>query len=111
MKISVSIIIQMKLLKRAAIFRENPTDACVASWSYCSPVAQNAPADDDYEVVEINLVARGFVVLAFDPIGQGERMQFADIPQGEPSSTAPWSQGVSGATLWGSTVQHEYMGK
>eukprot|EP00041_Stephanoeca_diplocostata_P034184 m.1149850 g.1149850 ORF g.1149850 m.1149850 type:complete len:945 (-) comp24476_c0_seq75:328-3162(-) len=75
------------------------------------PVRQNAPADDDYEVVEINLVARGFVVLAFDPIGQGERMQFADIAEGEPSPDAPWSKGASGSTLWGSTLQHEFIGR
>eukprot|EP00041_Stephanoeca_diplocostata_P034177 m.1149001 g.1149001 ORF g.1149001 m.1149001 type:complete len:104 (-) comp24476_c0_seq29:4325-4636(-) len=74
------------------------------------PVQHNAPAGDDYEVVEINLVARGFVVLAFDPIGQGERMQFADIPEGEPSPDAPWSSGASGSTLWSSTLQHEFIG-
>ena len=39
----------------------------------------NDGPDDDYQVVEINLVARGFVVLAFDPIGQGERMQYNDF--------------------------------
>ena len=31
------------------------------------PIHDNDPPDDDYEVVEINLVSRGFVVLAFDP--------------------------------------------
>jgi len=40
------------------------------------PVQDNALGDDDYQVVQINLVSRGFVVLAFDPIGQGERMQY-----------------------------------
>jgi hypothetical protein len=75
------------------------------------PIKDNAPADDDYEVVEINLVARGFVVLAFDPIGQGERMQYADVPQGAASEDAPWSKGADGAYLWGSTADHEYMGR
>ena len=50
---------------------------------------RNSPGEDDYEVVEINLVARGFVVLAFDPIGQGERLQYADVPQGAPAADAP----------------------
>ena len=74
-------------------------------------VKNNAPGDDDYEVVQINLVARGFVVLAFDPIGQGERMQYADVPQGKPDPTAPWSHGANGSFLWGSTADHEYMGQ
>ena len=30
----------------------------------------NATSDDDYQIVQLNLVARGFVVLSFDPIGQ-----------------------------------------
>jgi hypothetical protein len=72
---------------------------------------ENAPGDDDYEVVQINLVARGFVVLAFDPIGQGERMQYADIPEGRANPKAPWSSGDSRAWLWGSTAQHEYIGR
>lgn len=75
------------------------------------PEKTNAPGDDDYEVVQINLVARGFVVLAFDPIGQGERMQYADIPQGAPSTDAPWSKGAAGAYLWHATEAHEYIGR
>jgi hypothetical protein len=65
----------------------------------------------DYQVVEINLVARGFVVLAFDPIGQGERMQYADIPEGRPSASVPWGKGAAGSFLWGSTSDHEYIGR
>ena len=47
-----------------------------ASLGAIRPSLLNDPPDDDYQVVEINLVSRGFVVLAFDPIGQGERMQY-----------------------------------
>ena len=75
------------------------------------PLLENDPPDDDYQVVEINLVARGFVVLAFDPIGQGERMQYADIRQGRPDPSAPWGKGGPGASLWGSTSDHEYIGR
>eukprot|EP00039_Didymoeca_costata_P002094 m.57479 g.57479 ORF g.57479 m.57479 type:complete len:914 (+) comp11111_c0_seq1:86-2827(+) len=71
----------------------------------------NSPGDDDYEVVQINLVLRGFVVLAFDPIGQGERLQYADVPLGKPDPEYPWSKGAKGATLYGSTTEHEYMGR
>lgn len=72
---------------------------------------ENDPPDDDYQVVEINLVSRGFVVLAFDPIGQGERMQYADIPAGRPSPDAPWGKGAPGSYLWGATSDHEYIGR
>eukprot|EP01047_Picozoa_sp_COSAG01_P104373 COSAG01_NODE_33704_length_560_cov_0.783080_1_plen_181_part_10 len=71
----------------------------------------NDPPDDDYQVVEINLVARGFVVLAFDPIGQGERMQYADIPAGRPDPAEPWGKGAPGSFVWGPTSDHEYIGR
>jgi hypothetical protein len=71
----------------------------------------NDPPDDDYQVVEINLVARGFVVLAFDPLGQGERMQYADIPAGRPDPAEPWGKGAPGSFVWGATSDHEYIGR
>jgi cephalosporin-C deacetylase-like acetyl esterase len=39
------------------------------------PLARMQP---DYQAVYLNLVKSGFVVLAFDPVGQGERRQFQD---------------------------------
>ena len=42
------------------------------------PLARMQP---DYQAVYINLVKSGFVVLAYDPIGQGERRQYWD-PKG-----------------------------
>ena len=38
----------------------------------------NGKAYDEYQITHINLVKRGFIVLTFDPIGQGERSQFWD---------------------------------
>lgn len=35
-------------------------------------------ADQEYQVLHLNLVKRGFIVLTYDPIGQGERRQFWD---------------------------------
>jgi hypothetical protein len=32
--------------------------------------------------VQLNLVLRGFAVLSFDPIGQGERQMYADLTGG-----------------------------
>lgn len=36
-----------------------------------------------YQNVSINLVEKGFVVLMFDPIGQGERLQYPDAATGQ----------------------------
>ncbi len=35
-------------------------------------------ADDTYQQLHVNLVKRGFIVLTYDPVGQGERSQFWD---------------------------------
>jgi dienelactone hydrolase len=45
-----------------------------------SPCGHSATgkAADPYQVFHINLVKRGFVVLTYDPVGQGERSQFWD---------------------------------
>jgi dienelactone hydrolase/pimeloyl-ACP methyl ester carboxylesterase len=40
-----------------------------------SPVGKAAPA---YQILHVNLVKRGYVVLTYDPVGQGERSQFWD---------------------------------
>ena len=40
--------------------------------------SSNGKAYDSYQVLHINLAKRGFVVLAYDPVGQGERSQFWD---------------------------------
>ncbi len=45
------------------------------------PLARMQP---DYQAVYVNLVRNGFVVLAYDPIGQGERRQYWD-PDGTPA--------------------------
>src|SRR5262245_31186194 len=45
-----------------------------------SPVGKAAPA---YQTLHINLVKRGFVVLTYDPVGQGERSQFWDRDKGK----------------------------
>ena len=40
--------------------------------------AGEAKAYDSYQAVWINLARRGFVVLTYDPVGQGERLSFLD---------------------------------
>jgi cephalosporin-C deacetylase-like acetyl esterase len=39
-------------------------------------------AEATYQILHINLVKRGYVVLTYDPVGQGERSQFWDAEKG-----------------------------
>jgi dienelactone hydrolase len=50
-----------------------------------SPCGHSAvgKAADTYQILHINLVKRGFVVLTYDPVGQGERSQFWDERKGK----------------------------
>ncbi len=51
-----------------------------------------------YQQVVLNLVAKGFVVLAMDPVGQGERVQYYD-------------PGIRRSLVGGSTTEHSYFGR
>jgi len=50
-----------------------------------------------YQTAIINLVKKGFIVLAYDPIGQGERLQYFDHEKG-------------GSRIGGPTHEHSYPG-
>jgi dienelactone hydrolase len=39
-------------------------------------------AEATYQILHINLVKRGYIVLTYDPVGQGERSQFWDTEKG-----------------------------
>ncbi len=58
-------------------------------------IAFRAPG---YQQVILNLVKKGFVVLAIDPVGQGERLQYYD-PEQERS------------VVGGATTEHSYFGR
>ena len=45
----------------------------------------------------LNLVEKGFIVLAYDPIGQGERLQYPDLVTGK-------------STIGSATQEHSYAG-
>jgi dienelactone hydrolase len=49
-----------------------------------SPCGHSATgkAADTYQTLHVNLVKRGYVVLTYDPVGQGERSQFWDAEKG-----------------------------
>ena len=62
---------------------------------YCSGHTPLSFRSEAYQRVILNLVHKGFVVFAFDPVGQGERIQYF-LDDGQPSM--------------GSTHQHSFPG-
>ena len=64
---------------------------------YCSGHTELGFRSDVYQRVMINLVEKGFVVFAFDPIGQGERLQYVDTETGK-------------SKIGGPTTEHSYAG-
>lgn len=66
----------------------------LSMWVVGATLNSNSSAEDDYQVVQLNLVARGFTVLALDPIGEGERWQYPEV-----------------GDLTSPTTQHEYLAR
>lgn len=63
---------------------------------YASGHTANGFRSETYQHIIINLVKKGFIVLAFDPVGQGERLQYYDEKKGK--------------SPFGPTVEHSYPG-
>ena len=51
---------------------------------YCSGHSDLGYRGDVYQHVILNLVKKGFIVFAYDPIGQGERFDYLDLETGKP---------------------------
>lgn len=64
---------------------------------YCSGHAPDGYRGKVYQHVILNLVKKGFIVLAFDPVGQGERLEYFDSKTGRSSVGGP-------------TIEHSYPG-
>lgn len=64
---------------------------------YCSGHSAVSFRSETYQIAILNLVHKGFTVLAFDPAGQGERMQYFDPRTGKSS-------------IGGLTSEHSYVG-
>src|SRR5690554_1062582 len=63
---------------------------------FCSGHAAEGYRSTAYQRMIINLVKRGFVVFAFDPVGQGERLEYFDAEKGK--------------SVFGATGEHSYPG-
>lgn len=63
-------------LVTAALFLPEKRDQKLPAIVYCSGHSDNGFRSDAYQRIILNYVKKGFAVLAFDPIGQGERKQY-----------------------------------
>lgn len=63
---------------------------------FCSGHSELAFRSNTYQQMILNLVKKGFIVLAFDPVGQGERLQYYDTEEGK--------------SPFGPTHEHSYPG-
>ena len=73
--------------------RQNPAPAVI----YACGHTDLGFRSETYQHVILNLVDKGFIVLAFDPLGQGERLQYPDAESGK-------------SKVGGSTKEHSYAG-
>ncbi|MGH2642757.1 MAG: alpha/beta hydrolase, partial [Chitinophagaceae bacterium] len=64
---------------------------------YCSGHVVGAYRNPIYQHGILNLVKKGFIVFAFDPVGEGERIQYYDPETGK-------------STVGGMTQEHSYAG-
>ena len=80
----------------AALFLPDKRKGKAPAVIYASGHTVNGFRSETYQHVIINLVKKGFIVLAFDPIGQGERLQYYDE--------------MGGKSRFGPTHEHSYPG-
>jgi hypothetical protein len=80
----------------AALFLPGKRKGKAPAVIYVSGHTENGFRSEAYQHIIINLVKKGFVVLAFDPIGQGERLQYYDEKEGK--------------SRFGPTTEHSYPG-
>lgn len=79
----------------ASLFIPNGVVAPAPAILFCTGHSAIAFRRDIYQLPLLNLVKKGFVVLAFDPVAQGERMQYLDEKTGK-------------SHIGGSTHEHSY---
>jgi len=81
----------------ASLFVPDKLDGKAPAVIYCSGHTHDGFRSMAYQRVILNLVKKGFVVFAFDPVSQGERWQYFDPDFGK-------------SKIGGSTSEHSYSG-
>src|SRR5690606_23956573 len=88
--------------------RQEPAPAII----YTSGHHQLGFRNETYQHVILNLVSKGFIVLAYDPLGQGERLQYPDARTGTSTIGSPTKEhsyaGVQ-TLLWGSSLSDYFI--
>ena len=79
----------------AALFLPTAKKEKLPAIIYCCGHSNDGFRSAAYQRCIINLVKKGFIVLAFDPVGQGERIQYFD---------------ANGKSIFGPTTEHSYPG-
>ena len=80
----------------AALFIPEKLEGKAPAIIYACGHTANGFRSPTYQHIAINLVKKGFVVLTFDPVGQGERLQYYDEKEGK--------------SRFGPTTEHSYPG-
>jgi len=88
---------QPRFYVTACLFIPDGLKAKTPAIIYCSGHTENGFRSLTYQHVILNLVKKGFIVFAFDPVGQGERLQYFDEEFGE-------------SHVGGATKEHSYPG-
>lgn len=78
----------------SALFLPREREGKVPAIIYCSGHTENGYRSETYQHIIMNYVKKGFAVLAIDPIGQGERIQYLE----------------NGKPRFGATHEHSYPG-
>jgi pimeloyl-ACP methyl ester carboxylesterase len=81
----------------SAMFIPNNLKQKTAAIIFTSGHAQEAFRWPDYQQVILNFVEKGFIVFAFDPIGQGERVQY-------------WNNEMQKSDVGDAVFEHSYVG-
>jgi cephalosporin-C deacetylase-like acetyl esterase len=79
---------------------------------YCSGHSDNGYRPNGYQMEILNLVKKGFIVFAFDPIGQGERLQYYNAKTNKSSFKWPaFEHSYIGAQLFltGNTLASNFI--
>jgi len=68
---------------------------------YCSGHSADGYRNKAYQHIILNLVKKGFIVFAFDPVGQGERKEYSDLNSGKSFIRIPTDEhSYSGAQVF-----------